>query len=107
MIPDNELNRVYPYRVEPKWYVAAKILPCCRYYFLQETLADANPAVMDEIVSFFHSSPPLWIVIYNEERAFNPPYDSRIQQIIESNYTQISSAGDYRLMHLSEDLLDL
>lgn len=101
-IPDNELDSVYPYRVEPKWYVAARILPCNRYYFLQETLADANPAVMDEIVAFFNSSPPLWLVIYNENRVFSPPYDARIQEIFKTMYEQIDSAGEYRLMQLRE-----
>ena len=101
-IPEYELNRVYPYRVEPKWYVAARVLPCNRYYFLQETLADANPAVMDEIVESFHSNPPLWLIVYNKNRAFSPPYDPRIQDIIDSLYNESDSAGSYRLMHLRQ-----
>ena len=97
-IPAQERHRVYPYRVEPKWYVAAHVLPCNRYFFLQETLADANPAVMDEIVESFHSTPPLWLIVYKKDRAFSPPYDSRIQEIIDSQYMEIDSAGSYRLM---------
>lgn len=101
-IPEQELNQVYPYRVEPKWYVAARILPCNRYFFLQETLADANPAIMDEIVESFRVGPPLWLVVYNKDRAFSPAYDSRIQEIIDSMYIEIESAGSYRLMHLRQ-----
>lgn len=99
-IPAQELNRVYPYRVEPKWYVAAHLLPCNRYFFLQEVLADANPAVMNEIVDSFHTNPPVWLIIYTKDRAFSPPYDSRIQEIIDSLYKEVDSAGSYRLMHL-------
>jgi len=100
-IPLNELNSVYPYRVEPKWYVVADILPSYKYYFLQEILADSNPEIMDEIVEYFNKTPPKWVVIYNENRTFSPPYDIRIQEIFHRLYTTVDTAGDYQLLHLN------
>ena len=99
-IPESERSSIYPYRVEPKWDVAAGVLPCFRYYFLQEVLADANPTIMDEIVAFFESSPPSWVVIYTSDRSFSPPYDPRVAAIFETKYEEVKTAGDYRLLNL-------
>lgn len=99
-IPESEFSSIYPYRVEPKWDVAAGVLPCFRYYFMQEILADSNPTIMDEIVAFFESSPPSWVVIYTTDRPFSPPYDSRVAAILETEYEEVKTAGDYRLLHL-------
>lgn len=100
-VPEQERDRFMAYRVEPKWYVAAKALPCMRFYFLQEILAQANPAVMDEIVYTFESDPPLWLVIYYN-RAFDPPYDPRVEAIFETRYAFVDAAGDYQLLRLIE-----
>lgn len=67
-VPQEEREHFMAYRVEPKWYVAAKALPCMRFYFLQEILAQADPAVMEEIVAAFESDPPHWLVIYYNRR---------------------------------------
>ena len=91
------------YRVEPRWYVAAEALPCMRFYFLQEVLAQADPAVMDEIVQTFETDPPRWLVIYYN-RAFNPPYDARVAAIFETNYEFVDAAGQYQLLRLKEGL---
>ena len=49
-VPEEDRDRFMAYRVEPRWYAVTGALPCVRFYFLQETLAQANPAVMDEIL---------------------------------------------------------
>lgn len=98
-VPKEERGRFMAYRVEPKWYVAAQALPCMRFYFLQETLAQADPRVMDEIVATFEADPPLWLVIfYNRE--FGPPYDERVAEIFETCYEFVDAAGEYQLLHL-------
>ena len=97
-VPEEEQNRFMAYRVEPKWYVVTKSLPCIRFYFLQEMLAEVNPSIMDEIVDDFNNNPPLWIVIYNKDRVFSPPYDQRMQYIFEHDYEYVDSAGGYQLM---------
>ena len=102
-VPQDERDRFMAYRVEPRWYVAAEALPCMRFYFLQEVLAQADPAVMDEIVQTFETDPPRWLVIYYN-RAFNPPYDARVAAIFETNYEFVDAAGQYQLLRLKEGL---
>ena len=101
MVPQEDRDEFMAYRVEPKWYVAAKALPCMRFYFLQEILADADPAVMDEIVAEFESDPPKWLVIYYN-REFGPPYDERVAEIFETKYEFVDSRGTYQLRKLKE-----
>ena len=100
-VPQEEREHFMAYRVEPKWYVAAKALPCMRFYFLQEILAQADPAVMDEIVADFKSDPPHWLVLYYN-RAFYPPYDTRMAEIFETKYEFVDAAGQYQLLRLRE-----
>lgn len=101
LVPEQERDSFMGYRVEPKWYVAAEALPCMRFYFLQEVLADADPAVMDEIVAEFESDPPRWLVIYYN-REFGPPYDARVAEIFETQYEFVDSRGTYQLKKLKE-----
>ena len=97
MVPEDERDSFMAYRVEPRWYVCAKALPCMRFYFLQEILADADPAVMDEIVAEFESDPPAWVVIYYN-REFGPPYDARVAEIFETQYEFVDARGQYQLL---------
>ena len=101
LVPEEETDSFMGYRVEPKWYVAADALPCMRFYFLQEILADADPAVMDEIVDTFHTDPPKWLVIYYN-REFGPPYDARVAEIFETQYEFVDARGTYQLKKLKE-----
>ena len=100
-VPEDERDSFMAYRVEPKWYVAAKALPCMRFYFLQEILAQADPAVMDEIVDTFETDPPRWLVLFYN-RTFSPPYDERVAQIFETEYERVDTAGQYQLLCLKE-----
>jgi len=99
MVPEEDRDSFLAYRVEPKWYVGAKALPCMRFYFLQEILAQADPAVMDEIVHRFETDPPKWLVIfYNRE--FGPPYDARVAEIFETRYEFVAALEEYQLLKL-------
>ena len=101
-VPEEDRDRFLAYRVEPKWYVATEALPCIRFYFLQEILADADPAVMDEIVDRFETEPPLWVVIFYN-RPFSPPYDARMQEILDTRYEFIDARGEYQLLRYKEE----
>lgn len=102
LVPEGERDQFMAYRAEPKWYVAAKALPCMRFYFLQEILAQADPAVMDEIVTGFETDPPKWLVIYYN-REFGPPYDERVAEIFASRYEFVDAKGQYQLLRLKDE----
>ena len=101
LVPQEDRDRFMAYRVEPKWYVATQALPCMRFYFLQEILADADPAVMDEIVAELENDPPKWLVIYYN-REFSPPYDARVAEIFDTRYEFADARGEYQLRKLKE-----
>ena len=103
LVPYDERDSFMAYRVEPMWYVAAEALPSMRFYFLQEILADADPAVMDEIVDTFSTDPPKWLVIYYN-REFGPPYDARVNEIFKTRYEFVAASGTYQLLRLREAL---
>jgi len=100
-VPEEDRDRFLAYRVEPKWYVATGALPCMRFYFLQEILADADPAVMDEIVDCYEEKPPKWVVLFYN-RPFSPPYDRRVQEIFDTRYEFVDAKGQYQLLRLKE-----
>lgn len=99
MVPEEDRDSFLAYRVEPKWYVGAKALPCMRFYFLQEILGQADPAVMDEIVETFETDPPKWVVLFYN-RPFSPPYDERVAEIFETRYEFVASRTEYQLLKL-------
>lgn len=101
LVPQEDRGCFMAYRVEPRWYVATGALPCMRFYFLQEILAQADPAVMDEIVETFENEPPRWLVIYYN-REFSPPYDPRVAEIFETDYEFVAARGTYQLKRLRE-----
>jgi len=103
LVPEEDRDSFLAYRAEPMWYVAAEALPSMRFYFLQEILADADPAVMDEIVDTFHARPPKWLVIYYN-REFGPPYDARVDEIFKTRYEFVAASGTYQLLRLREAL---
>ena len=100
-VPEEDRGSFMAYRVESKWYVFTEALPCMRFYFLQETLGQADPRVMDEIVETFEQNPPRWLVIYYN-RPFSPPYDERVQAIIDSRYAFVDARGEYQLLRLTD-----
>ena len=101
LVPEEDRDSFLAYRAEPMFYVAAKALPSMRFYFLQEILADADPAVMDEIVDTFNTRPPEWLVIYYN-REFGPPYDTRVDEIFKTRYEFVAASGTYQLLRLRE-----
>lgn len=101
-VPTQERDELFAYRVEPKWYVAAEAMPYMRFYFLQEILGQADPAVMDEIVETFENAPPKWLVIYYQ-RAFSPAYDTRVQEIFDTRYEFVDARGQYQLLRRKEN----
>ena len=103
IVPEEERDSFMAYRVEPRWYVASEALPCMRFYFLQEILAQADPAVMDEIVQTFETNPPRWLVIYYN-RAFSPPYDERVADVFARDYEFVDAQGGYQLLRLKETI---
>lgn len=99
MIPEEERDDVLGYRVEPKWYTASGIVPARRLFFLQEVLAQVEPALMEEFLQMFASNPPRWLVTYLHTPSLPPP-DPRMEQVLTERYEVIAQNDYNRLWRL-------
>ncbi len=101
-VPVDERDDILGYRVEHKWYVVTDVVPARRIFFMQEILGQANPAIMDEVVEMMRTDPPKWLVMFYN-RAFSPPYDARVVEIIEARYEQVATNDYNQLLRLKDD----
>ncbi len=100
-IPPEERGDVLGYRVEPKWYVASGIVPGRRIFFLQEILAQVDPALMEEILAMFAENPPRWLAI-PRNLDITPPIDARVKALIDARYERVARNqynALFRLVH--------
>lgn len=95
-IPAEEKGSVWGYNITAEWYLHTGILPCFRYFTLQDWMSYANPEVEGEILEMLEKDPPLWIVTTNKE-SFG---EERIQAVVLQKYRLVfSNEGEalYRL----------
>lgn len=62
IIPPEERDSVICYMVGVDAYHHADILPCYKYYGLQENWAIINPQILDDFMEWAATEKPLWIV---------------------------------------------
>ena len=58
---------VWGYNVPAKEYLYLDILPCYRYFALQEWMAEADPFIREEIDTMLHTDPPQCVFLPLEE----------------------------------------
>lgn len=95
-IPAEERSSVLGYNVSSDWYLTADLIPCYKYFTLQDWFTKADPSVAAEINQFLEKSPPLWIVTNH----MKPIENMQVQKIITNNYHLVASAGEYDLLRL-------
>lgn len=86
-IPENERSSVIGYKINAADYLSADIVPCYKYYTLQDTWALTNPLIMTEFVEWLRNEKPLWVMIYAHES------DSTILNILDEYYAFQFSNG--------------
>ncbi|MBO5323892.1 MAG: hypothetical protein J6A88_07330 [Oscillospiraceae bacterium] len=80
-IPDDEKDSVIGFEIQSSDYLAGGIIPCYKYYTLQNTWSITNPDILQEFIAFVDESEPLWLII-------NPEYkNAEIDAIVGSKYT--------------------
>lgn len=95
-IPAGERSSVLGYNVPADWYLTTDMIPCYKYFTLQDWFAKADPSIAAEIDQFLEESPPLWIVTNH----MKPIENTQVQKIITNNYRLVASAGEYDLLRL-------
>lgn len=61
-IPMNERDSVIGYEIEAADYLRGDILPCYKYYTLQETWGITNPQIVSDFVEWVDTEKPTWII---------------------------------------------
>lgn len=62
-IPEDERDSVIGYEIFASDYLAGDIVPCYKYYTLQETWAITTPSVLDDFKAWANENEPLWIIL--------------------------------------------
>lgn len=66
IIPSDS-DSVWGYNVLPQDYLYADILPCFRYFALQEWMEESDPQIAPEIEEMLQTNPPEWVFLYRNE----------------------------------------
>ncbi len=82
-IPEDERDSVIAYNVNASWYLKTDILPCYKYFILQEFQSSKSKSMLKENIEFYNSAKAEWIIVNG-----NIYYDE-IEEAIEANYTKV------------------
>jgi hypothetical protein len=77
-IPDNEKNDVWPYDVfaDIKILPYNNIIPCYKYFFLQNKLPLCDDKISNELINYLEKTPPKWIIAKRDIKGILERYKS-------------------------------
>ncbi len=90
LIPPEERDNVWGYRVHPRWFAINNILPCYKYEYNQTIPIANNPSIGDEIHEWLNNTTTLWIVASPIEKV----NDNVLKQKLSSEYELISQTPE-------------
>lgn len=67
-IPENERDSVIGYKISAWDYLSADIMPCYKYFTLQDTWAITNPQILEDYIEWLRLEKPLWVLVYPDEK---------------------------------------
>ncbi len=82
IIPEEEKNSVIGYQINTDVYHYADILPCYKYYTLQETWAITNPKILEDFLLWAEEQKPLWIIKDTKNQ------NALFEDILNKNYEE-------------------
>lgn len=62
IIPENEKDSVIGYHIKTDIYDYGDIIPCYKYYTLQDVWARTNPQILVDFVDWLETEKPLWVI---------------------------------------------
>ncbi len=83
LIPEDERDSVFGYHIEPKWYPITNIIPCGKYFVLQEFWALVDESITEDMNDMFTNDPPKWLVVSPFDPVTNPVVLERIENDYE------------------------
>ncbi|MBQ7121313.1 MAG: hypothetical protein IJO03_03520 [Clostridia bacterium] len=82
IIPQDEKDSVIGYQIKPDIYHYGDIIPCYKYYTLQETWAITNVQILEDFLIWAEEQKPLWILKDSESE------NGLFEDILEKNYEE-------------------
>ena len=95
LIPLVDRNSVLGYSVPAGWFIMTDIMPCYKYFTLQEWWGLYDPNVISETNEMLEKNPPKWIVMANNKQTNQKIYD-----ILAEKYQLITKDKVVTLYHL-------
>ena len=87
----SERDSVWGYDVDANAYLYADLLPCCRYFALQQWMEEADPQVADAIDEMLETDPPAWV--FTGENS-----TEMIEKLLSLGYERVECSS-YALFH--------
>ncbi len=85
-IPEDQWDEIYGYNIDAKWFYTANVIPCFKYFTLQDWQGENDKKIFEEINHFFDTSPPKWLLIPSGEDTVK--YQDILLEISE-NYVEV------------------
>ena len=99
LIPEKELNSIFAYQVDIRFWTYSKLKPYFRYFFTQEQHGAADNQILKDINNKIESDPPIWIVIgIGVDLGINN--NTQLLNIIEQDYYLITGNSEFELYRL-------
>lgn len=89
VIPEEERDSVIAFHVLANFYYHADIVPCYKYFTLQEWMSSDRVNAYEEFMLYLINEHPLWVITQDGET------DKIINKILENNYSCQLSDGTY------------
>ncbi len=95
-IPLDERDAVIGYKIPSEYYLQADIVPCFKYYTMQEWWSRSNPAIKTSFLEYIAAEDTLWLLTCPDED------DSHILEIISERYVLVAE-NEYFNMYRTKD----
>lgn len=93
-IPTGDSDKVFGYSVPAGWFLMTDIMPCYRYFTLQEWWGLYDPQIISETNEMLKNDPPKWIVMTNDKQTNQKIYD-----VLETKYKFVTKDKEVSLYH--------
>jgi hypothetical protein len=97
-IPESERDSVYGYEVRSKFWMVTKLVPCYKYFVMQEWHGRHDERILQEIDDMMDTRPPLWFV----EQFMEAGKNERLKEIIRNKYVLYDKTEEIRLYRLND-----
>lgn len=100
LIPENERDSVLAYNVHSQYYIASDIVPCYKYFMLQDWMGSFNDELKKEFKEFISSNQVKYIIENGEKNAYseNVGPENDLDYLIEPAYEEIGRNDSFVLL---------